>query len=412
MPTALDISTYKLQRSLWPQKKIFEHILMGSPVLMDLPKDKTFGEEYRYINEGIGAGQGIGSTFEDAKDSKSPDLAAQYQYATKTLYAMFSMPGKLMRRAKINAAVLVDPYTRASKNAIEGLKRELSAHLFGNGGGSLGRISSSSNVATNTITLSDTSKHRFFYKDMVLTSSTADGTTGSVNSGSIKIVDVVREGASKGNIVANVAWSTGIPLVAANDYLFRKGSFGNVINGFFAHIPTSAPSGSFLGVDRTTLTAEKAGLRVTATSLTPSDAVYQAAADVVDLFGDPDLCILSPSDWNALRKDLGNQTVINIPARGYGGQVVPGLEYSGIVMQGPKSKIRVLCDSCCPTGRGLMLTRDVWKLASMGELVTLISDDPMMEENADSWESRFVSESELQCEAHGPNATFQLVSGA
>lgn len=412
MPTPLDITTFKLQRSLWPQKKIFEQILMGSPVLMDLPKDKTFGEQFRYINEGIGAGQGIGSTFEDAKDSKSPDLAAEYQYSTKTLYAMFSMPGKLMRRAKINAAVLVDPYTRASKNAIEGLKRELSAHLFGNGGGSLGRVSSSSNVATNTITLANTANHRFFYKDMVLQSASTDGTTGSINSGQIKIVDVVREGTNKGNLVANVAWSTGIPLVAANDYLFRKGSFGNVINGFFAHIPTSAPTGSFLGVDRTTLTAEKAGVRTIATSLTPTDALYQAAADVVDLFGDPDLAVLNPSDWNALRKDLGNTSIMSIDARGYGGQVVPGLQYNAIVMQGPNRKIRVLCDSCCPVGRGLMLTRDVWKLASMGDLVTLISDDPMMEENADSWESRFVSECELQCESHGPNATFQLVTGA
>ncbi len=410
--TPLDISTYRLQRSLWPQKKIFEHILMGSPVLMDLPKDKTFGEEYRYINEGIGAGQGIGSTFEDAKESKSPDLAAQYQYATKTLYAMFSMPGKLMRRAKINAAVLVDPYTRASKNAIDGLKRELSAHLFGNGGGALGRISAASNVATTQITLADTTKHRFFYKDMVLTSSTADGTSGSLNGGSVKITDVGREGSDKGKLTANVAWSTGIPSALANDYLFRKGSFGNVVNGFFAHIPTTAPSGSFLGVDRSTLKAEKAGIRVDATALTPSDAVYQAAADGVDLFGDPDLCVLSPSDWNALRKDLGNSTVMQIDAKGYGGQVVPGLQYSAIVMQGPQKKIRVLCDSCCPSGRGLMLTRDVWKLASMGDLVTLISDDPMMEENADSWESRFVSECELQCEAHGPNATFQLISGA
>jgi hypothetical protein len=397
---------------LWPQNKIFEAVLAGSPLLGALPKDKSFGEEYRYINEGTYAGQGISAAFDKAKNAKSPDGAAQFQYSTKTLYSLFSMPGKLMRRAEINAAVLVDPYTRASKNAIRGLKRELSAHMYGNGGGAVGRISSTSNVATNTITLADTSRHRFFYKDMVLNTASTDGTTGTVNPGTVKIVDVIREGANKGNIVLDQVLTAGIPSAAANDYLFRDGCFGAVINGFGAHIPSTTPSGSFLGVNRSTLTAETAGLRVTATDLLVKDAVYQAAMDVVDMWGDPDLCVLNTRDWNVLRKELDNQTIISVQAKGYGGKVVTGVSYGGLEIMGPNQKIEVLCDPDCPPGRGYMLTREAWKLASMGELVRLISKDPMMEENADSWESRFVTESELQCESHAPNATFQLTAGA
>lgn len=412
MGTPQTPSNYSLQRSLWPQNKIFEHIVAASPAMMAVPKDKTFFEQYRYINEGLSAGQGLGPDFSTAKANKGPDKAAEFRYETKTYYALFSIDGKLMRRAKSNQAVIVEPYARRSKLAMAQAKRDLSKFFFGNGGGSFGKISASSNVSTNTITLATTSDVRFFSPGMYLTTSTTDGTTGSIKAGRVKVADVIKSGSNKGNIIVEEAsWAAGIPSVAASDFIFREGVFGNVWNGLSAHIPSTAPSTTFLGVDRSTAQEEKAGLRVDATKKTPVNAMFEAAIAVCDMFGEPDLYVLSTTDWDNLRKDLSNVTIIQVGAQGYGGKVVPGLSYSAIEVMGPKGKIQCLADPDCPVGRSYMLTRETWKLASMGELMTLIAD-PMMEDSADAWESRFVSDAELICEGHGYNATVQLASGA
>jgi expansin (peptidoglycan-binding protein) len=154
-----------------------------------------------------------------------------------------------------------------------------------------------------------------------------------------------------------------------------------------------------------------AGVRVNAVNKTPINAMFEAALAVANLYGQGDLYVCSATDWDNIRKDLANVSIIQVPAKGYGGEVVAGLEYSAIRTMGPKGKIDVLCDPDCPTGRAYMLTRETIKIASMGELVQLIGD-PMMEDQADAWESRFVTDSEIVVDGHGCNATVQLATGA
>lgn len=413
MPTPQTTGNFNLQRSLWPQKKIVEHVISASPLMMALSKDNGFFEQYRYMDEGLDAGQGIGPAFSTAKANKGPDASAEFKYEVQTYYALFSIEGKLLRRAKGNSAVIVQPYARRSERAIKQVKRDLSKFLFGNGGGAFGRISSGSNVSTNTITLSNVDDVRFFNRGMYITASTADGTSGSIKAGRVKLAKAIKSGSNKGQLVCEeLTWATGIGSVAASDYLFREGVFGNVWSGLAGHFPSTDPTATlFLNVDRSNNPDELAGLRVNATNKTPVNAMFEAALAVSNMYGQGDLYVCSATDWDNLRKDLANVTIIQVGAQGYGGKVVPGLEYTAIRTMGPKGKIDVLCDPDCPTGRSYMLTRETIKIASMGELLHLTAD-PMMEDQADAWESRFVTDSQIVVDGHGLNATVQLTSGA
>lgn len=403
-------SGYNLGRELWPQKSIYDLVLKEAPTLGKIPKDTSFYEDIRHIAVGTGSPQGVGPVFTTAKQNKTASLAKQFALTAKTYYALFSISGRLMRQAKGDQALIVKPYARESRNAINQWKRDMSAFLFGNGGGAMGQISSTSNVSTNVITLADTNNVRFFEDGMVLNTASTDGTSGSIRSGRVTVTGVKRSGANKGQITVDQVWSAGIPTVATSDYIFREGVFGNVINGIPAWITDSDPSATlFNGVDRSLSPEKLAGFRVDGTTYTVLNALLLGAGAVHDAGGSVDVAILSTTDWQNLRNELtsaGSLIMQASPAAGIG-SYKPGLSYQAIKLQGPSGVIDVLAEPDQKTGRAHLLTTETWSLASTGEMVSLI-EGPMMEDAADAWESRFVGDLELYCEAPYYNAVVTL----
>lgn len=414
MGTALASTNWNLGRELWPQNDIYELVLKESPLLGRIKKDTKFGEDVRHIAIGSGLPQGVGPGFEDAKDAKSPSLADQVAIRAKTYYALFSIQGRLMRQAKIDKAVIVKPYARESRNAVLQWKRDISAFMYGNGGGAIGKIDSTTVLSSQVLKLADTSKIRFFSRKMRLQFSATDGTTGTVRTGYVTIAKINKSGPNKGQItIAESSLQAAITGIQTGDFIFRKGVFGNVINGLAAWIPPQDPGtgsipGTFLGLDRTTDPEAYAGIRIDGTKLGVFEAGMVAASAIVDATGSPDLWVMSTTEWNNLRIELsgaGSLTFTAVPASGIG-KYKPGLTYQAIEIVGPAGPIKVLADPDCPTGRSYMLQSDTWTLASTGELVSLI-EGPMMEEMADAWENRFVGDLEMYTEAPGYNATIQ-----
>lgn len=422
---ALSSPSWNLGRELWPQDAIYELLLKASPFLGRIPKDTMFGETIRHIVVGDGQPQGIGSTFQTSKANKSPSLADRFDLTTKSLYGTMSITGNLMRKAKINKAVIVQPYARESKNILLSMKRELSTHLFGNGGGAIGRLRSSVTLTGNTFVLADTTKIRAFYRGMKLQLATTDGTSGVVKSGTMTIAKIVKSGPNKGTItIAEASITAAIPSAAASDFIFREDMFGSVINGLTAWLPRADPGSTdpvtgntvpttFLGCDRSVDTEALSGIRVDGTQLSLYEAGMSAATSICDAGGTPSLWLMSTTDWNNLRIDregVGKLIYTESPASGIG-KYKPGMTYQAITLIGPGGPIDVLADPDCPTGRSFMLMEECWTLASTGDLVQLIVSG-MDEEFADSKEDRFVSDSELCCEAPGWNATIQHSAGA
>lgn len=427
MPSALQSVTWNLGRELWPQTDIYEELLKESPFLGMVKKDTSFGEDVRHIAVGTGMPQGAGPVFQTAKGNKTASLADVFQIRAKTYYSVFSILGRLLRQAKIDKAVIVKPYARESKNAILQWKRDISAYLFGNGGGSIGAFDptylSGAFLSGQTFKLKDTSKIRFFQRNMKLNTATGnDGTlAGTANTGSMTIAKIVKSGPNKGVItIQESSIAAAISGATINDFLFRDGVFANVPNGLLSWLPRADPNtsdpvtgftvpGTFLGVDRTVDTEAYAGIRVDGTH---AGGVFQAgmlaASALVDSSATPDLWIMSTTEWNNMRIEqsvAGTLVYTTTPASGVG-KYEPGMDYECFVIKGPRGDIRVLADPDCPVGRSFMLMQETWTLASTGELVSLI-ESPMMEENQDSWESRFVGDLELYTEAPGFNATIQ-----
>jgi hypothetical protein len=394
---AAGLTAYKLYRQLWPQKSINETLFALHPELGLLKKDTSFYEKVRWIGVGTAAPEGIGPRFDLAKASKTASGAVEFQCATQPYYALFSIEGDLMRRSKNDKALLVDPIKRESSNAILAWKQDMCVYIHGNGGGALAQ---SSAVSAATITV-PAKKARFFRKGMRLSSASTDGTSGTVNPGYVTVSAVNRR---TGVItVSEASVAAGIPAVAATDYWFRYGVFGNVLPGFEAWNPVSDPSATaFRGVDRTVDTEMLGGLRISATTKTPRAAAKMAANAVYDNGGNPNLYLLSTDDWANLEADLdsaGSLVRTQVAASPLNG-INFGVSYEAIKMNGPAGPIMVVASPNAPTGVGRMLTKETWTLGCMGELLHDI-DENNTEDGADAKEFRMLGDVDLYTDCPG-----------
>jgi len=429
MATPLQAYVWKLGREIWPQNAIIEELYAEAPTLGLLPKDTDFNEDVRHIVVGTGMPQGVGPNFQFAKQNKTPSKAVRFDIVAQTYYALFSIDGRVLRQAKKDKAVIVKPFARESRNAVLQWKRDISSYLFGNGGGSVGQLASGTTLTGQTFVLRDTSKVRFYQEDMVLTTCTgSDGSVaGTINAGQLTVDKVVRSGPNKGTItVREASLSIGIPAITTNDFIFRQGVFANVLHGLRAWITPADPGAAdpltgltvptaFLGAaDRTKDPERYAGIRINGTAAGGVlQAGINAASALVDASGKPDTWIMSTTEWLQLQIELsqaGKLIYQTTPSAGVG-KYMPGMSYDAIVVKGPRGDIRVIADPDCPVGRSWMLQLDTWTFASTNEMVSLI-ESPMMEENQDSWESRFVGDDEVYCEAPSFNATIQHTAGA
>jgi len=430
MAGPLNQNQWNLSRELWPQTAIYDEVFDSSPAMGMIQKDTSFGELARHIAVGTGLPQGVGTKFEIAKGNKSPSSAEQFRMVEKTLFVVISLDGVLLRKSRVkgHAGMIVEPYARESKLAIQQWKNEQSTYFFGNGGGSLGRVDATSVFTGNTFKLANINDIRHFQRGMYLNFGSSDGTeavpTGP-RGGRVKIKTPLYHGPNKGTIITEDAViSNSITGPQNGDFLFRDGVYADVIPGYASWITRGDPGTAdpvtgitipdvFLGVTRSNNPSGTAGIRYDGTKETRLNAIISAATAVADARGKMDMAVISTSDWNQMRVETsgaGTLTNTKVPAAKID-MYRPGIEYDAFEIVGPNGPIKVLADPWCPVGRGWGLMSETWTYLCVGEFVQLSGDPLRTEEMADASESRFVGDGTPYCEAPLYNVTFNFVPG-
>lgn len=408
MPAA-QLSVYKLIRNLWPREAIVEQIYKASPLLGMIKKDTNFGEKIRYVTVGTSPPQGLG-TFGEAKQNKTPSTAEEFQVQLASYYGNFSIAGDIYRRYKFtgNKAVLKDPMERDSKGIMKQARNDFSSFLHGNGGGALGRIKSTSTLASQTITLDKGADRRRIVKGMTLWAATTDGSTGTVLPGFVKVSAVGGTADAPTVTIEQATWSGAISGITTTSYLFRAGCFGNtaVFYGLDAWCPEHSGSPSaFLGVTRTNAPDQLAGQCLTATTKSPWQRILQAAQLQADS-GSSDgrlVYVMNTSNWVDLQVELSNANRLQMtkaPSAPVSGLKI-GVEYDAIRVTGPAGPIDVVADPFAPAAVERLLQLDSWTMASCGDFFhwddDATPDSPMLEDAADAREIRAVGDHQLYC---------------
>lgn len=412
MAAATSTTYDALLRELWPQDDVFDLLYENNAFFATCPKDTSFYEKIRHVALGYGTTQGVGADFTSAKANKSGGVNAEFKVTPVTYYSLFSIQRQLLRRAGNKKAAILPALERESRLGLLAWKRDISYLIFGNGGGAIGRLKSSSSISGATFTLETLNDVRHFEQNMVLQMSADDGTGGAgVHSGTVKVASVARD---TGVITCTGNVTAGISSATDHDYVFRQGNYNAVCSGLAAWVPSSAPSATtFFGLDRTKDTLRLGGIRVTATGLAPRQAAMKAAKEVYVNGGKPTHYFISPDDYLNLQLELTSAGTLQMTKEPGApiGKYTFGAPFEAISLMGPAGLIKVMPDINCPVSTGYMLQLDTWTLGTMGDAPYFDMEDGnriLRESDADSYEGRIVGDFQLWCEAPGYNAAVAL----
>lgn len=412
---AARLGIYKMIADLWSRENIAEQILRKSPVLGKIPKDTKFGEKIRYVTVGTSPPQGLGD-FENAKANKTPSTAVEFQVQLASYYGNFSIGGDIWRRYQFtgNKAVLKDPMVRDSKGIMNQATNDFSSFVHGNGSGALGRIKSTSTLASQTITLDTGADRRRIVKGMKLWASTTSTASSVPLVGAVTVASVAGTPSAPTITIVEPTWSGAIAGLTTTSYLFRAGAIGstNVFYGFDAWCPAHGGSPTaFLNVTRSDAPEQLAGIDLTLTNKSPRQRIMlasQASADSGQADGEI-VYALSTSAWTDLYFELTAANMLQMtktPAAKIGG-LSTGVEYDAISLIGPAGSMSVVADPWMPTNVERLLCLDTWVMASCGDFFHwdngATPDSPMLEDAADSREVRAVGDHQLYCTNPWPN---------
>ncbi len=396
---------------LYPDGKVPKDMTYrGSPFLAAIKKDtEKLRSQGVVIPFHYTGPQGASATFATGRTNMTSSEYAKVTLTHKNYYTFAQIDGEVIDAAKGRPGALVDALKSETDRAMYTMKRALSRYVFGNGGGSLGRISTASTVASASIILQNPSDVRFFEPGMQTTSATTDGTSGSLtDSGNDVLISQV-DRATGTLTTAGGNWSTQISGLATTDYLFRGGDFGAVMTGVEGWIPRVASGAlltSFYGLNRSA-DSRMYGMREDLSGYMAEEQLIVGAELLARENGIVDFAVMNTQNFRNLQLALGSKVVWDTLESADD----PKIGFKVIKVAGPTGDITIMPDADAPKDRLLMGQLDTWTLYSMGDLVKLLDDDGnavLRIGTSDGVELQLVSRSNLGCTAPGWNANFQI----
>jgi hypothetical protein len=251
----------------------------------------------------------------------------------------------------------------------------METYLWGNGGGSLGVISS---ISTDVITLTNPTDAYNFATNMSCTLSANDGSdSGHTQQAGVFTIAGVNPGA--GTITGTAGEIAALTGESGGDYIFREGDFFGdtgtvVLQGLQKQLSGGVAPAALYGMTRTSDYARLAGCWVPAASLTGlniEQRLQRLGTFMTGRFRSkaPTTWFLHPEDWEVLSFSL--QSKGTRPLQDSSTKF--GYEYLELISGGKRGKI--YCASAAPKGIGWGLSMPNWWLGSLDKLIHVIEED-------------------------------------
>lgn len=395
----------------YTQSKVYDIVYDNHPFWAMIKKKTNFFGSNKVVAIRSATPQGRSHTFASGQTNAKPSIYNKFT-VTRNVgdYAFADITGEAILASKSDAGALVEGLKNEVDGAILTAGRNIALELFKNGGGSRGQISAGSNTATATITLTNINDIVGFEVGQVLQTSTADGTTGSVKSGTVTVAGVDRD---LGTVTASGNWTSGIGTAAASDYIFQSGDFGLGMKGLPAWLPVVAPvvggGDSFFGLDRASDVTRYAGLRYNGAGAPTEETLITAAARLAREGGRPDVCIMNPIDQANLVKALGSKVIYDRMT--VAGTSKPDFGFQAVQLIGPTGPIKCFADLNCPSGIMYLLQLNTWSYESLSQAPMILDLDGMpflRSDTQDAYRVRVGYYGQLICEAPGYNCVVTL----
>jgi len=388
-------------KTLWPQKKIQTILYKDAPFLGLIPKMTKFTGNNLVLATRYSGQQGRSSKFATAQANRANAAQVAFTLTRVQDYAVGGMTGEAVEAALGSEGSLIDGMNQEMDTSMVAIKRSICQALYGNGGGSIGQIST---LVGSVVTLVNRTDIVNWEINTKFEASTADGTSGA------------RKGVPDQATVTNIdrdagaiTFSGAITGLAVADFLFIQDDFGIKMSGLAAWLPQTPPTSTlFFGVDRTPDLTRLGGIRFAATAGAPIEETLQLAlARFFEHGALIDHVFMNPVDLNKLTTSMGSKSLYEMVKA----PETVTIGYKAVTVIGPGGEVKVFADPSCPAGKAFALTMDTWKLYSLGDAPHLLNRDGLSvraEATADAYQWRLGLYGQVGCVAPGYNGVITL----
>lgn len=332
------------------------------PGYYEIMKTGSFdGADFAYATV-TGNPQGISSGFLSAQLGAETLKGEQFVVSTRTKYAVCTLDGVSMMKARGNRGSFYDFVTRHMDGTLDEMGANIAFDLQRDGSGLRGRRAS---ISGNIVTLTSVKDVENFRRGMtVIASSNSNGSSPRV--GSAKVVKLDRA-----NKKITLDDASTILSFQDNDFLFRLGDPGNCIEGFGACTPLVAPTSGvlFRNVERTNDIEALAGSRIDDPTVYPEEAIGNLAVQIGIIGKKVSRATVYPTVFQSMVKRLGAKVQYTSP----GGAADIGFE--SLVIHTAGGPVRVTSDPDAVSDVVRVYRPDAHELKSIDEIVHVIKDD-------------------------------------
>lgn len=408
MPAAATTSNFSsILKDIW-HDTLEAQYYEESPALAMIPKDTGWSGQSYDVVLNYGPTSGRSTVFSTALSNRSPSKMTRMVVTTSDNYIIWSVDHKLIQLSRNDAGAVERVLTGELERSTLKFKRSMCWMLYGDGGGTVARISTATAPSGATVTVNDKRKLRNIEPGDRLkaysTSGAIYGAAGTERAGGAFEVSSVSYGAGTITFTSSVpgTWATG-------DYLAPEDDYRNVFYGFDAYIPNVADAsvGTLWTCDRTVHRNRLAGIRVGGKGLQVEDAVKKMLSRGGDQGAKPSHLFMNTDDYYAF--EMANQT------KKFGSALnekVGTIGFSGLVFTKPGGgEIRVYPDADCPKNIIYGLKLDDWLLRTAGEFpgfLTLDGKKYDMEPTANAFQGRMGGYGQLVCHNPGNSVVLDL----
>lgn len=393
-----NIATYRYAlKNLFPPSKVINLAARDRPFLGMVKKKTNAGGDLikcpvRYANS-TGRSANIGT----AIANKNKHKGVAFFLERRSDYGAVDIDRETMLASVGNAAAFLENKKAETEGIINSVADSLARSLYLGASGAIGQIGT---LVGSTITLADPNQIENFEKDMPLEAS-ADKTGGSVRAGVATVTSLNRD-------AGTITFSGTITGLAASDFLFAQGDYGDKVAGLDDWIPENAPpsNDSFFTVNRSVDPSLLAGNRVDGTGLAVKDALRKGAMVSGRRRGKPDCAFINDAQMDKLLSELDNDA----QRVRFGGEA--GVFYEGVRIFTPKGSMEVYTDPLIAGNVAYVLQMNTWELFSLGDCPQVFDDGTDQEylrgATSDDYELRVGYYAQLGCHAPGFNSRVAL----
>lgn len=295
----------------------------------------------------------------------------QAQVPWITNYGRATIAGLLLRTASDKMGTFYDKFVAQIDGIMDGVMNRFSTHVYRNGFGCIGNISSGTTLASTTLTLAKREDIVLFEVGMDIQFASADSTATFRNAGATLTVTAIQHNAGSLTTSANINTVTG---VQTGDFIFPNGDRQNsatptrrALMGLDAWMPTSAPAG---GENFNNLGDRNNDGRLLGTVVDTTTGNFAGASEEESLIigvteadrvgGKPRAAFFNPTRYaNLLKQGQGKFR----PTRVDGPY---GIGFDGVIVSTNYGDVRVFSDRYCPAKRAYILDMDTWQVYGAG----------------------------------------------